>query len=142
MVSNTHAITRILGSDQIGVFLLYIVLEIHHSGREPLIYTCKHTKALTHKSTHTHAHVHTHLYVCSELKHTHTHNTQYTHTNTHIHIPPPLPLSDTYRGFLTRMVYLYYISCLRYTILVGNPQIMISLSFSVILFQHSFRKES
>ena len=25
-----------------------------------------------------------------------------------------------YRGFLTRMVYLYYISCLRYTILVGN----------------------
>ena len=26
-----------------------------------------------------------------------------------------------YRGFLTRMVCLYYISCLRYTILVGNP---------------------
>ena len=26
------------------------------------------------------------------------------------------------RGFLTRMVYLYYISCLRYTILVGNPR--------------------
>ena len=26
-----------------------------------------------------------------------------------------------YWGFLTRMVYLYYISCLRYTILVGNP---------------------
>ena len=27
-----------------------------------------------------------------------------------------------YRGFPTRMVYLYYISCLRYTILVGNPR--------------------
>ena len=27
-----------------------------------------------------------------------------------------------YRGFLTRMVYLFYISCLRYTILVRNPQ--------------------
>ena len=30
----------------------------------------------------------------------------------------------SYRGFPTRMVYLYYISCLRYTILVGNPQII------------------
>ena len=29
-----------------------------------------------------------------------------------------------YRGFPTRMVYLYYISCLSYTILVGNPWIM------------------
>ena len=27
----------------------------------------------------------------------------------------------TYQGFLSRMVYLYYISCLRYTILVKNP---------------------
>ena len=27
-----------------------------------------------------------------------------------------------YQGFPTRMVYLYYISCLRYTILVGNPR--------------------
>ena len=27
-----------------------------------------------------------------------------------------------YRGFRTRMVHLYYISCLRYTILVRNPQ--------------------
>ena len=26
------------------------------------------------------------------------------------------------RGFPTRMVYLYYISCLRYTILAGNPR--------------------
>ena len=26
------------------------------------------------------------------------------------------------RGFLTRMMYLYYISCLRYTILIGNPR--------------------
>ena len=29
---------------------------------------------------------------------------------------------STYRGFPTRMVYLYYILCLRYTILVGNPR--------------------
>ena len=28
--------------------------------------------------------------------------------------------SEVYRGFPTRMVYLHYISCLRYTILVGN----------------------
>ena len=27
-----------------------------------------------------------------------------------------------FRGLPTRMVYLYYISCLRYTILAGNPQ--------------------
>ena len=27
-----------------------------------------------------------------------------------------------YRGFPTRTVYLYYMSCLRYTILVGNPR--------------------
>ena len=27
------------------------------------------------------------------------------------------------RGFLTRMVYLHYISCLRSTILVGNPRV-------------------
>ena len=42
--------------------------------------------------------------------------------------PPPSPplsaptLSHAYRGFPTRMVYLHYISCLRYTILAGNPQ--------------------
>ena len=30
-------------------------------------------------------------------------------------------MKETNRGFPTRMVYLYYISCLRYTILVGNP---------------------
>ena len=50
---------------QNGVSLLYIMLEIHHSGREPSVF-----------------------------------NTV----------------------FPARMVYLYYISCLRYTILVGNPQ--------------------
>ena len=33
-------------------------------------------------------------------------------------------LSDCskYRGFQNIMAYLYYISCLRYTILVGNPR--------------------
>ena len=30
-----------------------------------------------------------------------------------------------YQVFLTRMVYLYYISCLRYTILVRNPQYVV-----------------
>ena len=40
----------------------------------------------------------------------------------------------TYRGFLTRMVYLYYISCLRYTILVGNPQYTgLTSSFHIFL---------
>ena len=29
-----------------------------------------------------------------------------------------------YQGFLTRMVYLYYISCLKYTILVGYPRFL------------------
>ena len=29
-----------------------------------------------------------------------------------------------FRGFPTRMVYLYYISCLRYTILTRNPRIL------------------
>ena len=31
-------------------------------------------------------------------------------------------ITTTTRQFPTRIVYLYYISCLRYTILVGNPQ--------------------
>ena len=33
-----------------------------------------------------------------------------------------LPAMRACRGFPTRMVYLYCTSCLRYTILVGNPQ--------------------
>ena len=37
-------------------------------------------------------------------------------------LSPQLVRQAIYRGFPTRMVYLYYISCLRYTILVGNPQ--------------------
>ena len=41
-----------------------------------------------------------------------------------LHFSPPSYLFTftTYRGFSTRLVYLHYISCLRYTILVGNPQ--------------------
>ena len=39
----------------------------------------------------------------------------------------------TNQGFPTRMVYLYYISCLGYTILVGNPR-NIKLSVFVCLF--------
>ena len=38
-------------------------------------------------------------------------------------------LSMIYWGFLIRMVYLYYISCLRYTILVGNPQYVMHKSW-------------
>ena len=38
-----------------------------------------------------------------------------------------LPVQTTMRGFPIRMVYLYYISCLRYTILVGNPPTHIHL---------------
>ena len=34
---------------------------------------------------------------------------------------------ETNEGFLTRMVYLYYISCLRYTIVAGNPWIYRSM---------------
>ena len=34
-----------------------------------------------------------------------------------------LPRIHLYWGFPTRMVYLYYIACLRYTILIGNPHI-------------------
>ena len=71
--------------------------------------------------THTHTHTHTqriYIYTFETHRHTHTHKISdpyitYTHT---------LFLTDTYRGFPTRMVYLYYISCLRYTILVGNPR--------------------
>ena len=35
-----------------------------------------------------------------------------------------------YRGFLTRMVYFYYISCARYTILVGNPRYIVEIHHS------------
>ena len=34
---------------------------------------------------------------------------------------PKSKLSEAFQGVLTRMVYLYYKSCLRYTILVGEP---------------------
>ena len=35
-------------------------------------------------------------------------------------------MQGVYRGFPTRMVYLHYISCLWYTILVGNPRYLVS----------------
>ena len=44
-------------------------------------------------------------------------------------IRTPWPLGERggyIRGFPTRMVYLYYISCLTYTILVGNPRNIIN----------------
>ena len=44
-----------------------------------------------------------------------------------------LSLCICVRGFLTRMVYLFYKSCLRYTILVGNPRcVSLYLSVSVV----------
>ena len=52
-----------------------------------------------------------------------------------------LSTSKTYRGFQTRMVYLDYITCLRYTILVRNPRYahlaslhLYSATFSLIFF--------
>ena len=39
-----------------------------------------------------------------------------------------------FQGFPARMVYLYYISCLRYTILVGNPRFNFSESTDVSPF--------
>ena len=39
----------------------------------------------------------------------------------------------TYQAFLTRMVYLYYVSCLRYTILVGNPQYDLNSYINTVL---------
>ena len=41
------------------------------------------------------------------------------------------------RGFPTRLVYLYYIACLRYTILVGNPR-NVPLSDSTVRKGHFF----
>ena len=82
---------------------------------------------------HTHAHTHTHTHTnmsMSPCTRTHTlmHARSHTHVLTCTHTQSPenkvrqtIPI---YRGFPTRMVYLYYISCLRYTILVGNPRYM------------------
>ena len=50
--------------------------------------------------------------LCIKSMHTETHARQHISS-----MCSTLP----YQGFSTRMVYLYYISCLRYTILVGNP---------------------
>ena len=36
---------------------------------------------------------------------------------------PPKPSELAFRGFPTRMVHLYHMSCLRYTILVGDPRV-------------------
>ena len=36
----------------------------------------------------------------------------------------------SYRGFPTRMMYLYYLSCLRYIILAGNPQYMCIITYN------------
>ena len=49
---------------------------------------------------------------------------------------PEWSISTMIRGFPTRMVYLYYISCLRYTILVGNPQ------YIMLEIHHSGREPS
>ena len=54
-----------------------------------------------------------------------THNTASSRTASPTRCQAILAL---FRGFPTRMVYLYYISCLRYTILAGNPQFIIQLS--------------
>ena len=68
-------------SDQNGVSLLYIIIEIHHSGRKPSMYT----HAQAHVRLHAHAHVHTYRY-------THTHS--YKDLNMRAHTQT---LSDTHR---------------------------------------------
>ena len=70
-------------------------------------------------------------FCCSRLKFTHSDMDQsWCLWDKHSSSPPLFPCvcvlrvsvcACAYRGFPTRMVYLYYISCLRYTILVGNP---------------------
>ena len=56
------------------------------------------------------------IYACAFVMHMHT-----CYVNVSMGM---LVYMSVYRGFPTRMVYLYYISCLRYTILVGNPRYM------------------
>ena len=69
---------------------------------------------------------------CAEQVHIQN-KTKQTNKNQQQNNPPPpnIPPSPpkkrknlAYRGFPTRMVYLDYISCLRYTILVRNPRII------------------
>ena len=46
-----------------------------------------------------------------------------------------------FQGFPTRMVYLYYILCLRYTFLAGNPRFVCLFFFFSVLFCFSFSWE-
>ena len=46
------------------------------------------------------------------------------------------------RVFLTRLVYLYYISCLRYIILVGNPRYLLNSSTACLTIYHTLMSES
>ena len=59
-----------------------------------------------------------------------SHTLRLTQTVSHTH-------TCSYRGFPTRMVYLYYISYLRYTILVGNPQYA-SCHKQIHIYEHTF----
>ena len=59
---------------------------------------------------------------------------------------PSMRFTISYRGFPTRMVYLYYISCLRYTILVGNPRYdlllnLMSIFVCVVFLQDGYSQQ-
>ena len=116
----------------------------------PSVYMYLHTDVNAHVHTHTHTHTHAHTHMHT---HTHTHTHKYTHTHTctnvykiqiytHLWTHAMAATKDfqtaihtgrhslrfitlLFRGFLIRIVYLYYISCLKYTILVGNPQFVL-----------------
>ena len=50
-----------------------------------------------------------------------------------------MSMDDFASMFLTRMVYFYYVSCLRYTILVGNPwYIFVHVSVYVYMCRHVY----
>ena len=85
-----------------------------------------HTQTNTHTLINTHRHTQTYKHTQTNTStHTHTHTPEHAHTHSEVQLfncMVKIYQMATYQGFPTRMVYLYYISCLRYTILVGNPR--------------------
>ena len=65
------------------------------------------------------------------VKHPHL-DVLHTHTQRKLSLSWSLPL---FRGFWTRMVYLHYITCLRYTILGRNPRFVSTVTILVTVFK-------
>ena len=136
--------------DQNGLTLLYAIFEIHHSGGEPSIYAVYNPSrtGLLWNSPSLVLPSYSGLFFgmkrfanldcCSRLC---VGSLSYWVTKIHVLIHQGFPTSMVYlhyisclrytilarnpwyiQGFQTRMVYLHYISCLRYTILARNPQ--------------------